>query len=62
MRVLQGACATALLAARVGAEPVAKAPSVDLGYAVYEGRFDANSSINVFKGYVGTRYFDDDGH
>lgn len=45
----------ALLAAIAAAEPVpraAKAPTVDLGYAVYEGSLDANNSINAFKGYV----------
>ena len=55
MKVLQGAFATALLAAGVCAEPIpraAKAPTVDLGYAVYEGSYDANNSINIFKGYV----------
>lgn len=44
-----------LLAAFVAAEPVpraAKAPTVDLGYAVYEGSNDAANSINAFKGYV----------
>ena len=44
-----------MLAATVTAEPVpraAKAPTVDLGYAVYEGSLDANNSINAFKGYV----------
>ncbi|KAH7392802.1 Alpha/Beta hydrolase protein [Pyrenochaeta sp. MPI-SDFR-AT-0127] len=53
MRLLQGALATALLAAGACAEPVpraAKAPTVDLGYAVYEGSYDSNNSINVFKG------------
>lgn len=53
MKVLQGAIATALLAAGAAAEPIpraAKAPTVDLGYAVYEGSLDANNSINVFKG------------
>ncbi|KAF1926615.1 alpha/beta-hydrolase [Didymella exigua CBS 183.55] len=45
--------AIALLAATVAAEPVpraAKAPTVDLGYAVYEGSLDTNNSINAFKG------------
>ena len=54
MKVLGSAIATALLAAGACAEPVpraAKAPTVDLGYAVYEGSYDANNSINVFKGY-----------
>ncbi|KAJ8114995.1 hypothetical protein OPT61_g3253 [Boeremia exigua] len=44
--------ATALLAAIAAAEPVpraAKAPRVDLGYAVYEGSFDADNNINAFK-------------
>ena len=55
MKVLGSAIATALLAAGACAEPVpraAKAPTVDLGYGVYEGSYDANNSINVFKGYV----------
>ena len=46
--------AIALLTATVAAEPIpraVKAPTVDLGYAVYEGSFDANNSINAFKGY-----------
>jgi hypothetical protein len=50
--------AIALLVATVAAEPVpraAKAPTVDLGYAVYEGSLDANNSINAFKGYVSIR-------
>ncbi|KAF2854997.1 alpha/beta-hydrolase [Plenodomus tracheiphilus IPT5] len=45
--------ATALLAAGACATPApqaAKAPTVDLGYAVYQGSYDANNSINVFKG------------
>jgi hypothetical protein len=53
MRSVKILLALALLFARSGAEPVpraAKAPTVDLGYAVYEGSYDANTSINVFKG------------
>lgn len=45
----------ALLAAAAAAEPVpraVKAPTVDLGYAVYEGSLDAINSINAFKGCV----------
>jgi hypothetical protein len=39
------------------AEPVPKlavrdAPTVDLGYSVYSGSFDATNNINAFKGYV----------
>ena len=48
----------ALLAATVAAEPIpraVKAPTVDLGYAVYEGSYDGNNSINAFKGYVTSR-------
>lgn len=44
----------ALLAVSVSAEPIpraAKLPTVDLGYAVYEGTFDNSSRINSFKGY-----------
>jgi len=47
-----------LLAATIAADPVpraANAPTVDLGYAVYEGSLDANNSINAFKGYVSIR-------
>ncbi|KAJ4362602.1 hypothetical protein N0V95_001407 [Ascochyta clinopodiicola] len=43
----------ALLAATGAAEPIPRAvqaPTVDLGYAVYEGSFDGNNTINVFKG------------
>lgn len=50
--------AIALLAVTTAAEPIpraAKAPTVDLGYAVYEGSLDANNSINAFKGYVEIR-------
>jgi hypothetical protein len=46
--------AIALLAATTAAKLVpraAKAPTVDLGYAVYEGSVDVNNSINAFKGY-----------
>ncbi|KAF2128864.1 alpha/beta-hydrolase [Dothidotthia symphoricarpi CBS 119687] len=45
--------ATALLAGIAVAEPIpraVKAPSVDLGYSIYEGSYDVNNSINVFKG------------
>ncbi|KAI8943494.1 hypothetical protein NX059_001496 [Plenodomus lindquistii] len=45
--------ATALLAAGACAKPApraTKAPTVDLGYAVYQGSYDANNSVNVFKG------------
>lgn len=48
-------CAVTLLAATIAAEPIpraTKAPTVDLGYAVYEGSFDGNNSINAFKGYA----------
>ena len=49
----------ALLAATIAAEPIpraVKAPTVDLGYAVYEGSYDANNSINTFKGYAHFRF------
>ena len=42
----------------VVAEPIpfdaraAAAPSVDLGYSVYQGTFDAASGVNSFKGYA----------
>lgn len=55
------AFAAALVAAGAYAQPASStpaststAPSVDLGYAVYEGSYDANNSINVFKGYAYT--------
>jgi hypothetical protein len=41
------------LVVRSCAEPIqraGKAPKVDLGYAVYEGSHDANTSIDIFKG------------
>lgn len=35
----------------VQAAPFAtQAPTVDLGYAVYQGRYDGNHGLNVFKG------------
>ncbi|KAF1979270.1 alpha/beta-hydrolase [Bimuria novae-zelandiae CBS 107.79] len=44
--------AIALLGVRTGALPLAArgTPSVDLGYAVYEGTHDSQSGINIFKG------------
>jgi hypothetical protein len=56
MRVLECALASALLAGACVAEPIRKiaardAPTVDLGYSVYSGSYDAASDINVFKGY-----------
>ena len=44
--------ALALLVAGSGAEPIpqaVKAPRVDLGYAVYEGSYDSNTGLNIFK-------------
>ncbi|KAL1601492.1 hypothetical protein SLS60_006407 [Paraconiothyrium brasiliense] len=45
----------ALFGARSGASPLAAggAPSVDLGYAVYDGTQDSQNGINVFKGAQG---------
>jgi hypothetical protein len=54
MKVLQNAFGIGFLAATACTEPIsraAKAPKVDLRYAVYEGTYDANNSVNVFKGY-----------
>ena len=51
MRLTAGAIA--LLAATVATEPIPRAvnaPTVDLGYAVYQGSLDAANSINAFKG------------
>jgi hypothetical protein len=50
---LCGAVTAMLYLAAACAEPIPRAvntPKVDLGYAVYEGNYDANNSINVFKG------------
>lgn len=54
MRVLGSAIAGALLTGVV-AEPIPKiaardSPTVDLGYSVYSGSYDAASGINAFKG------------
>lgn len=38
-------CELSILAAAAG-------PRVDLGYAIYEGRYNATSKLNIFKGYV----------
>jgi hypothetical protein len=56
MRGFGSAVATAFLGLSV-AEPIPKpaardAPTVDLGYSVYAGSYDAVNDINVFKGYV----------
>jgi hypothetical protein len=57
MRVFGSAIASALLAGVSVAEPIPQifardAPTVDLGYSIYSGSFDATNNINVFKGYV----------
>lgn len=54
MKVL--AITSALLAGGL-AEPIPKlatrdTPTIDLGYSVYSGTFDAKNNINVFKGYA----------
>ncbi|KAI4946498.1 hypothetical protein J4E91_007186 [Alternaria rosae] len=52
MRCPRIVLALALLVAGSGAEPIPRAvepPRVDLGYAVYEGSYDADTSINIFK-------------
>ena len=51
MKVLAGAIASALLTG-VTASPIAArdTPTVDLGYSVYSGSYDAASNINAFKG------------
>jgi hypothetical protein len=61
MRVLGSAIASALLAGVSVAEPIPQiiardAPTVDLGYSVYSGSFDATNNINVFKGYVSRQW------
>lgn len=47
---------TGLINNGVAAEPVSLAargqPSVDLGYSIYQGSYDASSRVNSFKGYV----------
>ena len=53
MKSIPGAVTAALYLAATYAEPIphaVEAPRVDLGYAVYKGSYDANNSINVFKG------------
>ena len=53
MKSIPGAFAAVLYLAVACAELMTRAvktPKVDLGYAVYEGSYDANNSINVFKG------------
>lgn len=55
MKVLGGAVATALLAGVTCGEPIPKlasrdTPTVDLGYSVYSGKYDAASNINAFQG------------
>jgi hypothetical protein len=53
MRFLHNTATTALLVAAACAEPVSravKAPKVDLGYTIYQGSYDVNNSINIFKG------------
>ncbi|KAL5121492.1 hypothetical protein ACEQ8H_000564 [Pleosporales sp. CAS-2024a] len=56
MRLLSSSAVAGVLLTRVGvAEPVAKfaardRPTVDVGYAVYRGSYDATSNINAFKG------------
>jgi hypothetical protein len=57
MKFLQGAVAIALFAGLSIAEPIPNlaardAPTVDLGYSVYSGKYDVNNSINAFLGYV----------
>lgn len=58
MKVIGCAIASAALFAGVSvAEPIPKiaardTPTVDLGYSVYSGSYDATSNINAFKGYV----------
>ena len=56
MKAIGSAIASALLAGVSFAEPIPNlaardTPTVDLGYSVYSGTFDATSNINVFKGY-----------
>jgi hypothetical protein len=57
MRVLGSAIAGALITwVSVAAEPIPSiatrdTPTVDLGYSVYSGSYDATNNINVFKGY-----------
>ncbi|KAF2826271.1 alpha/beta-hydrolase [Ophiobolus disseminans] len=55
MRVIGNAIASALLAGVSLAEPIPQlaardTPTVDLGYSVYSGTFDAVNNINAFKG------------
>jgi hypothetical protein len=59
MRLLRSAIASALLTGASVAEPIPNiaardTPTVDLGYSVYSGSYDATNNINVFKGYGST--------
>jgi hypothetical protein len=62
MKVIGCAIASAALFAGVSvAEPIPKfvtrqTPTVDLGYSVYSGSYDAASNINAFKGFVHTQW------
>ena len=51
---MRGLVATIALLGAGSAWPLAAkgTPSVDLGYAVYEGTHDSKNGINVFKGYA----------
>ena len=52
MKVVRNAIAGAILAGVSLAKPTPNLiPTVDLGYSVYEGTFDARNNINAFKGY-----------
>jgi hypothetical protein len=57
MRAFRSVVAGALMAGvSVAAEPIPSiaardTPTVDLGYGVYSGSYDATNNINVFKGY-----------
>jgi len=57
MRVFRSVVAGALITGvSVAAEPIPSiaardTPTVDLGYEVYSGSYDAANNINAFKGY-----------
>ena len=47
-----GSLPTNVVAEPIPFEARAAAPTVDLGYSVYQGTFDAASGVNSFKGYA----------
>jgi hypothetical protein len=55
MRITRSLLGAAALLTSGAAEPISLAaravPTVDLGYSVYQGVYDGNYSLNIFKRY-----------